>query len=598
MINTYIPPRNTKCLEEAMKKYPQIPMHSAGRPQQQPQPLQLADLRSDLIRQEETVIFALIERAQYKQNLSNYARCNEIGTCSKLDYFLTETEKLHSRFRRYDMLEEPFTNPKFLPAPLFSEAEDSPQRIVPNTINANSRLKSFYIKNVIPLVCRPGEEESSASLGASVVRDVTALQAMSRRIHYGKLVAEAKFQANTELYSQLIRAQDADGLMDLLTDSAVEEKLLLRVREKARAYGRDIKTGGSEAAVNDSALKVDPDTVVLAYRELMIPLTKEVQVAYLLRRLDSLVIAVTAGWARVAAVEYTTGNPLNSSPRAINAKAHAAELKVHDSVKSVFDDVASGAVSFGVVPLDSSVTGVDIQTLGALIDSHRPNGADLVVCDQISLQPSYAVISQPVKSGRPIPLTKASRVITTSMASEYCRGQISEVPGIKIHLVDTYFEAVEKLIETVKEDPKAVAVIPTPYLYEMIEDYDQDFKSIIIPNADLDNVKLQFGILRRPLANSSATGSDRTLIAFNVNHRHGSLMGALDCFRSSQVNLSSLHSFPASTGFDFVAIADGHPDDKQTQDALALLTGSRGGNDDRPNWAKVLGCFHVREEDR
>ncbi|KAF4717425.1 chorismate mutase aro7, partial [Perkinsus olseni] len=95
------------------QKYPQIPMHSAGRPQQQPQPLQLADLRSDLIRQEETVIFALIERAQYKQNLSNYARCNEIGTCSKLDYFLTETEKLHSRFRRYDMLEEPFTNPKF-----------------------------------------------------------------------------------------------------------------------------------------------------------------------------------------------------------------------------------------------------------------------------------------------------------------------------------------------------------------------------------------------------------------------------------------------------------------------------------------------------
>ncbi|EER03095.1 conserved hypothetical protein [Perkinsus marinus ATCC 50983] len=454
----------------------------------QPEPLQLADLRSDLIRQEETVIFALIERAQHKQNLSNYTLCEEIGSCSKLDYFLTETEKLHSRFRRYDMLEEPFTNPKLLPAPLFTEVDDTPQRIVPNTINANTRLKSFYIKNVIPLVCPAGEDKSSASLGASVVRDVTALQAMSRRIHYGKMVAEAKFQAHRELYSELIRQQDADGLMDLLTDSAVEEKLLRRVREKARAYGRDIQTGSVEAD-ECASLKVDPDTVVLAYRDLMIPLTKEVQVAYLLRRLDSVVIAVTTGWARVAAVEYTMGQPLNSSPKA-TGHALRPQLKVHDSVKCVFDDVASSAVSFGVVPLDSSITGVDIQTLGALIDSHRPSGANLVVCDQITLQPSYTVISLP-KSGRPVPLTKASTVITTSLTSKYCRAQISEVPGIKLQLSDTYFEAVEKLIEIVEEDPKAVAVIPTPYLYEMMENYDKDFKSINIPNSELDQVKLQ-----------------------------------------------------------------------------------------------------------
>ncbi|KAF4677272.1 chorismate mutase aro7 [Perkinsus chesapeaki] len=563
----------------------------------QPEPLKLSDLRSDLIRQEETIIFALIERAQFKQNLSNYSLCNQIGTCSKLDYFLTETEKLHSRFRRYEMLEEPFTNPKFLPAPFFSEAHDGPQRIVPNTINANSRLKSFYVKNVIPLICRPGEEEVSAALGASVVRDVTALQAMSRRIHYGKLVAEAKFQANTPLYSQLIRAQDADGLMDLLTDSAVEEKLLQRVREKARAYGRDIQNGGSEVVVDDSALKVDPENVVLAYRELMIPLTKEVQVAYLLRRLDSLVIAVTAGWGRVAAMEYTMGDRGSISPHASGRDASAAELKVHDSVKSVFDDVASGAVSFGVVPLDSSVTGVEIRTLEALMDSHRQNGANLVISDQLSLRPSYAVISHP-NGGKPVPLTRASVVITTSMASEYCRAEITAVPGIKTRLVDCYFEAVEKLIEALKDDKKAVAIIPTPYLYKMMEMYGHEFKSIIIPNSDLGNIKLQFGILRRPLAYGPATGSDRTLIAFNVDHSHGSLMTALDCFRVSQVNLSSLHSFPASSGFDFVAIADGHPDAEETRHAVELLMGARTAAGTKPNWAKVLGCFHVPEEDR
>lgn len=51
------------------------------------------------------------------------------------------------------------------------------------------------------------------------------MQALSKRIHYGKFVAEAKFLAKREEYSSLIRAQDADGLMRLLTDESVEAKV-------------------------------------------------------------------------------------------------------------------------------------------------------------------------------------------------------------------------------------------------------------------------------------------------------------------------------------------------------------------------------------
>jgi len=51
------------------------------------------------------------------------------------------------------------------------------------------------------------------------------VQALSKRIHYGKFVAEAKFLAKREEYSSLIRARDADGLMKLLTDEAVEAKV-------------------------------------------------------------------------------------------------------------------------------------------------------------------------------------------------------------------------------------------------------------------------------------------------------------------------------------------------------------------------------------
>lgn len=47
-------------------------------------------------------------------------------------------------------------------------------------------------------------------------------QALSKRIHYGKFVAEAKFLARTAEYSRLIRSGDVEGIMRLLTDTKVE----------------------------------------------------------------------------------------------------------------------------------------------------------------------------------------------------------------------------------------------------------------------------------------------------------------------------------------------------------------------------------------
>ena len=42
-------------------------------PAMEPQPLRLGDLRDKLIRQEETIIFALIERAQFSLNPPVYS---------------------------------------------------------------------------------------------------------------------------------------------------------------------------------------------------------------------------------------------------------------------------------------------------------------------------------------------------------------------------------------------------------------------------------------------------------------------------------------------------------------------------------------------
>jgi len=73
----------------------------------------------------------------------------------------------------------------------------------------------------------------------------------------------------------------------LITKPDVERKLLLRLRKKAATYAQDIVDGDSQD-VNFKASKIDVDGVVDLYESYIIPLTKEVEVDYLLCRLDGL----------------------------------------------------------------------------------------------------------------------------------------------------------------------------------------------------------------------------------------------------------------------------------------------------------------------
>jgi chorismate mutase len=61
----------------------------------------------------------------------------------------------------------------------------------PHTPAPPPRRAPRYINEIIPAVCKPGDDEQH---GSSTLCDITALQAISKRIHLGKFVAETKFQ--------------------------------------------------------------------------------------------------------------------------------------------------------------------------------------------------------------------------------------------------------------------------------------------------------------------------------------------------------------------------------------------------------------------
>lgn len=72
--------------------------------------------------------------------------------------------------------------------------------------------------------------------------------------------------------------------MKLLTFTSVEEMVRKRVEKKAKVYGQEVSLERNDD--DDVKPKLDPSVASQLYKKWVIPLTKEVQVEYLLRRLD------------------------------------------------------------------------------------------------------------------------------------------------------------------------------------------------------------------------------------------------------------------------------------------------------------------------
>jgi len=73
--------------------------------------------------------------------------------------------------------------------------------------------------------------------------------------------------------------------MDMLTYPKVEEENMIRVEEKAKKFGLVVDLNAKKPRAEPLYI-INPSVVSDLYGHWVMPLTKEVQVAYLLRRLD------------------------------------------------------------------------------------------------------------------------------------------------------------------------------------------------------------------------------------------------------------------------------------------------------------------------
>ena len=211
-------------------------------------------------------MFHLIERVQFPLNKTIYEPGGikiPNSSISLFDWMLREQERIHSLVRRYQSPDEHPFFPDALETPILQPL-NYPQILHPNTVNVNEDIKQRYIETVLPLACRKFEREdrgeTQENYGSAATCDVACLQALSRRIHFGKFVAESKFRAETDRFVKLIRKEDREGIDKAITNAAVEAKVLERLRLKAKTYGTDPSIGveGQE--------KINVDAVVTMYK--------------------------------------------------------------------------------------------------------------------------------------------------------------------------------------------------------------------------------------------------------------------------------------------------------------------------------------------
>jgi chorismate mutase len=241
-------------------------------------PISLSEISQKLESYEETIVFKLIDRAQYAINEVIYepgkSGFKGAGDNSLLELRLRFQEQMDTQFGKFCVPEErPFI--KSFSTPQRKAMTDDRGILIEdcNVVNLTVDIMKGY-RSLVPLFCAPGDD---GHYGSSVEHDVYALQAISRRVHFGSFyAAESKFSSDPGGFSPLIAERDEDGLLKRLTRKDVEDRIIERIREK---------TESTQATVNRTIRRViEPDVLVNFYRECLIPLTKKGQVLYLLNR--------------------------------------------------------------------------------------------------------------------------------------------------------------------------------------------------------------------------------------------------------------------------------------------------------------------------
>ena len=229
----------------------------------------------------------------------------------------------------------------------------------------------------------------------------------------------------------------------------------------------------------------------------------------------------------------------------------SARLRPTRSIAEVFQEVAQGQASFGIVPIENSTEGVVAHTLDSLVDS------ELKICAEIFLDIHHNLLS---RSGQRADVQK---IISHPQALAQCRAWlVRNFPSIPAEEVASTAHAAVKAVED-----GSLAAISSTLAKEVY-----DLKIIAANIEDRSTNITRFLVIGKIATKPSR--DDKTSLVFSVQDKPGVLHRMLQAFASRNINLSKIESRPLKNKpWEYLFFLDlrGHCDQPAVHQAITNL---------------------------
>jgi chorismate mutase/prephenate dehydratase len=254
---------------------------------------------------------------------------------------------------------------------------------------------------------------------------------------------------------------------------------------------------------------------------------------------------------------------------AVERFGQAVEFMSVGSIPAVFEEVNRGHADFGVVPIENSTDGRIADTLDMFLRIPQ-----LVIAAEVRLQIHHNLLANCEQA-------QIRRVYSKGQALSQCRNWLSKnVPQAQLVEVSSTADAA-RLAQT-ESGAAAVASRQAAVRYGL--------RILFTEIEDSPYNETRFAVIGQQKC--SKTGHDKTALMFKVQHKPGTLVGALNIFEQAKINLTWIESFPASKSpkpeYLFFVDFEGHIEDPKVSKALKALG-------DHCTEVTVLGSFPMAE---
>lgn len=232
------------------------------------------------------------------------------------------------------------------------------------------------------------------------------------------------------------------------------------------------------------------------------------------------------------------------------AREHFGMSVEHVAVRdiaSVFEWIEREHADYGLVPIENTTGGSITDTLSKFLNT------TVTVCAELAIPIHQNLLAN-------CPVAEVNKIYSKPQVFDQCRTWLAHnLP--RAELVD--MPSTTAAAQQAAKEPHSAAIASAlaAELYELgvvfsaIEDNSQNLTRFLVIGRE----------------GPKPTGNDKTSLLFTLEHRHGALVEALNCFHNKGINMTKIESHPSPLKkWEYIFFVDiaGHRDDDCIREAL------------------------------